>query len=111
MELELAKRYWELQNYITGFAMVQMASALFAVGTSADMRAGVGHRRCLVVLATLTAGALYSAAIWAAARAEAQLSPARVGPVRRILCWTLYLRIAAVLGITILGGIVFGYVG
>ena len=31
---ELAKRYWELQNYITGFAIAQMLVVIMAAETN-----------------------------------------------------------------------------
>lgn len=69
---DLANRFWDLANYITGFAVLQGITFSIAVPTSA-LRSAVVHDRLLPVILTLASAAVYIVAVQLCFRSERSL--------------------------------------
>ena len=96
---ELGGRYWDLQNYITGFAIAQMAAFLVSVATSPGMRDGVRDFREAVAIAIVASGVLYLVGVWFAFVAERRLCPMlfeRGRKTRLVLYTTLVARLVTI---------------
>jgi len=105
MNADLAKRFWDLQNYVTGFAITQMLVVLITAGTSDGFRIRLHQQWRWVVSAMLVFGCLYTAAVIFAHRAEMAVEP--LDPrLQRILCWTVSVRVALLLLVNFVGALI-----
>ncbi len=106
--VELAKRYWELQNYITGFAIAQMLAVLLAGASSKEFRGRVGRARNRVVIAMVVSGIVYAGLVIGAFAAETTIMPPTAGR-DGIYCSTLAVRVFLILVANVGGaGVVYG---
>jgi uncharacterized membrane protein YidH (DUF202 family) len=95
MNIELADKYWELGNAITGFAVVQMILFLSALANK-EFRQHVVKRFSLVVTFSLVCSVLYALAVWLCFSAEKTLRVKLVEPELGILWVTFSARILAI---------------
>ena len=73
---DLASRYWDLANYLAGFAAVQMAAFLVAAFANDRMRRLVRRDWVLVVGLLIAVTIVYAGGIWACYWQEAELRQA-----------------------------------
>jgi hypothetical protein len=63
--IQLADKFWDLQNYITGFVLVQMIAFLYALGTNYKFHKYVFIKKDIVRNSIIVAGFLYSISLGA----------------------------------------------
>lgn len=95
MGAELADKYWELGNAITGFSVVQMILFLSALANR-EFRQHVVKRFPLVVTASLCCSAFYALAVWFCYSVETTLRANLIEPELGILRETFWARILAI---------------
>jgi multidrug efflux pump subunit AcrB len=95
MSVDLADKYWDLGNAITGFSIVQMILFLSALANR-EFRGHVVKRFPLVVAASLCCSAMYALAVWFCYNAETTLRTALHTEEVIILRETFWARIIAI---------------
>ncbi len=71
---ELAGKFWDLANYVAGFAAAQMITFLLAMATQEALVVRVRHNRWVVVSIMIVFNLIvYVGGVWACFRAECQL--------------------------------------
>lgn len=106
---ELAGRYWDLQDYIVGFAIVQMVATLIAIATSKEMADGVRLWHRQIAWTMIATGCLYILAVVLAFFAARHLSLPLFREFPCIMSGTLVARVLAIATANGLGVIVVYY--
>lgn len=105
LRTDYAKKYFDLGNAVTGFAVVQMITFLVAFGTSKEFANQVASAPGwnLVIAGSIGATALYLLAVAACGYAERRLLGGAEPDVARALGWTVAGRLIAIAAISAFG--------
>ena len=102
---EVAKRLWDLQNYVTGFAVAQMLVVLITGGTSEKFRKPLHRQWKWVVPGMILFGILSAVVVILAHMAEMRIAPPAASS-ERILFWTVSMRVVLLLFVNCGGALV-----
>ena len=103
MKADYAKKYFDLANVITGFAIVQMIAFLIALGTSQDLAGRIARSEAgwaYIFSGMLVATVFYIVAVVACTVVEARLLPSAERDIVRLTKWTTAGRVIAIAAIS-----------